>query len=143
MTSQLRRTRPARRAPIDAEQDYEDDGYEDEPPWEEEEAAAPRRSRADSTREARRPSRGRDSDERPARGRASRRDDSEPAERPRNRAPERGRQREEERPAVSRGRGWDTLKDQRAKKIAGNAHRLQVKDKEILIHFLEGEPFAV
>lgn len=47
------------------------------------------------------------------------------------------------RPSASIGSGWDTLRDQRAKRAAGSAHRLQVKDKEVLAHFNQPEPFAV
>jgi hypothetical protein len=45
--------------------------------------------------------------------------------------------------SASVGSGWGTLKEQRAKKAAGSVHRLQVKDKEVMLHFLQEEPFAV
>jgi hypothetical protein len=48
----------------------------------------------------------------------------------------------QERLTASVGSGWGTLKDQRAKR-SGSAHRLQVKDDEMLVHFLDDEPFAV
>lgn len=128
MPSQLRR----RRAPIDVdgEQDEYYDDYEEEP--------------RESRRGAR--SRDREDDERPRRSRerSRDRDDDRPTRRGREdrddaRAKVRGR---EDRPSASRGSGWDTYKDQRSKK-AGPASRLQVKDKEVVVHFLQPEPFAI
>lgn len=47
-----------------------------------------------------------------------------------------------ERLTASQGRGWDALKNERARR-GGGAHRLQVKDRQVIIRFLEDEPFAV
>lgn len=124
MTRQLSRKRRAV-----ADEDYDD--YEEErssrsrrPRWaeddEEEEQERPRRASRRSRDEDD------DEDERPSRGRRSSRGGKK-----------------EQKPSASVGRGWDTVKNERAKKAAGNAHRLQVRDDEVIVHFLEDEPFAV
>jgi hypothetical protein len=125
MVTQLRRQRPTR-APIDVEADDGDYNYDD-PPWDEDDDGADRSSRRNGSASRSRPDNERDE-----------RRESRPPSRDR----ERGRNRDEDRTA-SRGAGWDTLREQRAKKAAGNAHRLQVKDKEVIVKFLDAEPFAV
>ena len=128
MPSQLRR----RRAPIDVEQD-EDEYYED-PPWDDEDEDERPRNRRNTQR--------RDRDERPSSGRRARSSRDEDDNDRRERRPARRVDRDQPKPKVSRGSGWDTYKDQRSKK-AGPANRLQVKDKEVIVHFLEPEPFAI
>lgn len=122
----------------------DDDDYDDDRP------RRPRRSRdEDYDDEPRRPRRSRDEDdydERPRRSRS--RDEDERPRRPRDEdeeRPRRGRSSSRDdgrRPSASVGSGWDTLQDERAKR-AGSAHRLNVKDKQVIIKFLEPEPFAV
>lgn len=123
MVQQLRRQRPTR-APIDVEAD--DGDYYDDPPWDEDDDANDRPSRSSSNGRSRTTDRGRD--------------EREPR---RERSRDRDRDSREERADVSRGSGWQTLREQRAKKAAGAAHRLQVKDKEVIVKFLDAEPFAV
>jgi hypothetical protein len=66
-------------------------------------------------------------EERPRRGRrASRDDDDEPRSR---------------RPKVKAKGGWDAVRNNRAARYA-NPGQIQVKDKEVLLKFLEPEPFA-
>jgi hypothetical protein len=45
-------------------------------------------------------------------------------------------------PSLSRGTGWDTYRKQRAQRSTG-AHRLDIKDEEVLLRFLQPEPFAL
>lgn len=47
-----------------------------------------------------------------------------------------------DRPNVSRGSGWDAVSKQRAARSTG-AHRLDIKDEEVLLKFLEPEPFGL
>lgn len=123
------RRRPSR----DRYEDDADEGYDDppfEPDEDEDDRRSSRRGRGSSRDEGRRP-RDRDS------SRELRRDRSR--DEPRGR---RSRDEDDEDETVSRGRGWDAYGAQRAKK-ASNPHRLQVKDKEVIVKFLEPEPFAV
>lgn len=152
MARQLARRRSG---PVDPE-----DGYQPEDDYEEEDRRAVARRRrpswadevedeAPTTRSRRRP-RDEDVDDVPSKSQRRRRaavedDDDDDAPRGRRSAPParrggRGAEPEAKRSA-SKGGGWDTLKDERAKKSSGN--RLAPKDKEVLIHFMEEEPFAV
>jgi len=44
--------------------------------------------------------------------------------------------------SLSRGSGWDAVNQQRQQRSKG-AHRLDIKDEEVLLKFLEPAPFAV
>lgn len=93
---------------------------EPEEEYEEEEERRPRRSRRE------------DKEEKPRRSRRSRDEGEEER-------PHRGGKREH---GKSAGRGWDTVKTARAETFQ-SAGMLAVKDKAVVLKFLESEPFAV
>jgi len=48
----------------------------------------------------------------------------------------------EDQPSLSRGSGWDAVSRERASRSKG-AHRLDIKDEEVLLKFLDAEPFGL
>jgi hypothetical protein len=112
------------------EDDYEDDEEEEERP----------RSRRARSRN--------DDDDTPRRDRSSARSSRGSSRRSRDDdddEPRRGRSRRDEEPpkrakAQAKG-GWDTVETNRASRFS-NPGQIKVKDKEILLKFLEEEPFA-
>jgi hypothetical protein len=143
-----------RRAPVT---NYDDDEPEDAPFDAEDDEPVTRRSRRnrDDDDEPRgrarsRRSRNDDDDEPPARSRRSRSrddDDDEPRRDRSSARSERGssrRSRDEEPPKRAKAQakgGWDTVETNRASRFS-NPGQIKVKDKEILLKFLEEEPFA-
>lgn len=125
-----------RRAPVTTyDQDPEEEGYEEERP-----ARSARRSRRDEPEEAARPAR-REREERPARSRRrDADDDDDPPRRPGRRSREDDSTPPRRAKAKAKG-GWGTVEANRAARYS-NPGRLQVKDKEVLLKFLEEEPFA-
>jgi hypothetical protein len=142
MARQLARRRSA---PPEDDYGYDDDIEPEEQPTRRrsfrsaededlDEPVAPRRSRRRVQDEVEEP------EESSRRRRPSRRDE-EDDEAPRRAKRRSARDEPEAKRSASKGAGWDTLKDERAKKSNGN--RLAPKDKEVIIHFMEEEPFAV